>query len=221
MKLLTLDFTEVHTIYRNKAGEKVPGVTTVLGMLNKPALLRWAWKLGRDGKELERTRQVAADIGTIAHGLCEAHLRGMELDTTNLAQDQLTAAGIGFARFLEWWESLGWSVVHTEHRMVSEAMQVGGTGDVVARRPDGALALLDLKTSKAIYPEMYVQVASYAAMYEETAKEPIAECRIVRIGKAADDEIEVRRVDKRLERVAAFAALADARQKLLLAGMKL
>src|SRR5438093_1588565 len=45
---LTLDFTASHTVYKNAAGKRVPGVTTILGILNKPALLKWAWEQGRN-----------------------------------------------------------------------------------------------------------------------------------------------------------------------------
>ena len=36
-----------HTIYKTLEGEIVPSVTTVLKILNKSALLDWAWRLGR------------------------------------------------------------------------------------------------------------------------------------------------------------------------------
>ncbi len=41
--------TKIHTVYKAKAGERVPYVTTILGILNKPALIEWAWKLGTEG----------------------------------------------------------------------------------------------------------------------------------------------------------------------------
>ena len=38
-----------HTVYRTADGQRVPGVTTVLGILNKPALIKWANNLGLQG----------------------------------------------------------------------------------------------------------------------------------------------------------------------------
>lgn len=217
---LTLDFTKVHTVYKNRDGKRLPGVTTVLGMLNKPALLKWAWECGKNGLELERTRQVAADVGTVAHALCEAHLRGLELDRDNIAPDVLRKAETSFLRFLDWWDKERLEMVHSELAMVSETMQVGGTLDVLAKRSDGRRVVVDLKTSKGIYDEMLIQAATYAAMYEETTGEPVAEVFVVRIGKDDADDLEVRPVTQRAERVAAFAALAHARRVLQSAGVK-
>lgn len=36
--------TKVHTKYISKDGEQVPGVTTILGILSKPALIHWSWE---------------------------------------------------------------------------------------------------------------------------------------------------------------------------------
>lgn len=216
---LTLDFTASHTVYKNADGKRVPGVTTILGLLNKPALLKWAWQCGKDGLELERTRQVAADVGTVAHALCEAHLRGLELERSNIAADIIGKAETSFLRFLDWWDRERLSVVHSELQMVSEAWQVGGTLDILATRPDGKVVLVDLKTSKGIYDEMLIQVAAYAAMYEETHAVAVDECFIVRIGKEDSDDLEIRTVTKRAERIAAFASLVNTRRLLQVAGM--
>lgn len=215
-----IDFAASHTIYKNAAGKRLPGVTTVLGMLNKPALLKWAWQLGKDGKDLEQARQGAADIGTVAHALCEAHLRGMEFDPGNIAPEMLSKAETGFLRFLDFWQREQLRVLVVEHVMVSESMQVGGTLDILAARPDGRLVLVDLKTSKAIYDEMLIQVATYAAMYEETAGKKVGEVCIVRIGKEDADDLEMRWVSDRENRVEAFRQLAWARRSLQAAGVR-
>ena len=218
---MSLNFEASHTAYHTKDGARVPSVTTVLGLINKPYLLNWAWDLGTQGIDFQAARQKAADIGTIAHALCEAHLRGMELDRGNLPPDKLSMAENGFGRFLEWWDGQGFAVLHTELKMVSELHRVGGTLDVMARRlQNGKLALVDIKTSKGIYDEMLIQVATYAAIYEECYGEVVEDCFIVRIGKEEGDDVEVRRVTKRPERLEAFLALLNARKKLQATGMK-
>jgi hypothetical protein len=215
-----IDFAKSHTVYKNIGGDRVPGVTTVLGMLNKPALLKWAWQMGKDGRELDAVRQGAADIGTVAHALCEAYLRGMELDSTNITPEALGKAETGFIRFLDFWDKEGLKVLATELVMVSEAMQVGGTMDVLAERADGRLVVVDLKTSKAIYEEMLIQVATYAAIFEEGSRRKVDDVYVVRIGKEDADDLEIRHVGERAGRVAAFAALATARRALQKAGMR-
>lgn len=63
-------------IYRNSAGVRLPGVTTVINNLGwkSDGLIHWAYKLGQDGKDLNQARQGAADIGTVAHNLVEAYI---------------------------------------------------------------------------------------------------------------------------------------------------
>ena len=40
---------KAHTAYKTAGGQRVPGVTTVLGVINKPALVPWANQLGLQG----------------------------------------------------------------------------------------------------------------------------------------------------------------------------
>lgn len=218
-QVYTLDTKRSHQVYKNAAGIKVPGVTTILGMLDKPALVYWAWKLGCEGKDYKKVSGEAADIGTIAHALCECHVRNMTLDETNLPKDQLDKAQNAFIKFLDWWEREGFECVDSELQMVSERWQVGGTADIVARDKNGDLVLIDLKTSKAIYREYRMQVAAYAAMYEEITGEAISRIIIVRIGKEDVGDFETREVfDRNLCEVAfeslcgSYAALKSVKQ---------
>lgn len=218
---LTLDFTKSHVRYKNAAGKVVPGVTTVLGMLAKPALMRWAYEQGKAGLDFEAVRQQAADTGTVAHALIEAHLRGMDLNVANIAPDMYAQAMRAFLRWLDWWQREQLRVLHCEYPMVSERWQVGGTGDIFATRPNGSIVYIDVKSSKAVYAEFFLQCSAYCSMFTETTGQPVDECFIVRTGKAEGDELEVRAVENRESRADAFEALAIARRKLQSTGYKL
>ncbi len=74
--------TKIHTVYKTKDGQRVPSVTTILGILNKPALLDWAWRCGCDGINYKAIRDNAADIGTLAHYMIMTYLRGEKPDTS-------------------------------------------------------------------------------------------------------------------------------------------
>ena len=39
--------SKAHTVYKLADGTRVPGATTITGLLNKPHLVRWANKIGR------------------------------------------------------------------------------------------------------------------------------------------------------------------------------
>lgn len=209
--LYTLDALKAHQVYKNAAGKRLPGVTTVLGMLDKPGLLKWAWRCGQEGKDIEKVRDEAAAIGTVAHARVEAHLRGMEFDETGIAPDRLEQSANAFLAFLAWWEREKFTVVETELQLVSERWQVGGTLDILARHADGSLALVDIKTSNGVYREHRLQVAAYAAMYEEThAGRTLERLLIVRIPKDESGVVEPVEVTNRADCEAAFAALAVA-----------
>jgi len=205
----SLDMLKAHQVYKNAAGKRVPGVTTVLGILDKPALLAWANRMGLEGKDINAVRDAAADIGTIAHARIEAHLRGMDFDETGLSTEALDKSATSFLRFLEWWDRSNLSVEATEVQMVSELWQVGGTADIVALRGDRRI-LVDIKTGKGIYREHRMQVAAYARMYEHVGRGRMDEVWIVRVGKEDADDIEPVEITNRARCEEAFAAVLGA-----------
>jgi len=74
-------------------------------------------------------------------------------------------------------------VTDTEIALVSEQLRVGGTIDYIGK-VNGHRALLDLKTSGGIYPDMWVQVATYGFMWNEAhPDDPIAGYYVLRIDK--------------------------------------
>lgn len=174
--------TRAHQRYKLADGTPVPGVTTVLGILAKPALLHWAWECGMAGEDYRKTRDAAADVGTIAHWLIECHLRGVEPDTSGFSPADLDKAENAAIKFIAWWDAGRYELVAAEQQLVSERHRYGGTLDIVARR-GGETVLVDIKTSKAIYPEYWRQVAAYGRLLDE----PPAAYVICRIGKEASD----------------------------------
>lgn len=53
--------------YTNWWGKEVPSVTQVLSILAKPALVRWAWSLGMEGKDYREVRDERMNVGTLVH----------------------------------------------------------------------------------------------------------------------------------------------------------
>lgn len=184
-----LDKSKAHQIYKNAAGKRLPGVTTILNVVNKPALINWAHRLGTDGISLESARQKALDAGSIAHFMVECHLAGNEPDLSDYAQDDIDKAENAYIKFLSWWESNGLTLRASELQLVSEAHQYGGTIDIVAAKASGEVWLVDLKSSKAIYEDNWRQLAAYRALWDEyRPDQAIDQACIVRIGKEADED---------------------------------
>ena len=208
--LYTLDALKAHQRYRNAAGKRVKGVTTVLGVIEKPGLHNWYYECGLDGIDPNKKRDEAAAIGTIAHARVEAFLHGMELDETGIATERLDKSANAFLSFMEMWKREGMTVVESELQMVSEKWQTGGTLDVLASRPDGRLLLRDVKTSNGLWNEHYIQTATYAAMYEETHPgRVIDEVWIDHLPKDESGECRSYEVRDREKWVAAFVAAND------------
>ena len=174
--------------YKNAKGERVSGVTTIisgnLGWNTRP-LMYWSWNEGMEGRDYRQSSEKAADAGTHAHKLVEAHLRGQETPlSADLPQETLNLAETAFLNFLEWEKSVNFKALHTEIHLVSEAFQYGATPDVIGEI-NGKMALLDLKAGNGTYPDHLIQIAAYRAVWEELhPDEPLdGGLYLLRIGK--------------------------------------
>ncbi len=179
-----------HQVYKLN-GVTVPGVTTVLNVLNKPALVPWANKMGLAGIDTAKYVDALARIGTLAHHRLECHLTGHAPELDDYSPDELDKADNSLLSYFEW--AKGHEVVPLlcEWQGVSR-MGFGGTVDCYAMI-DGVLTLLDFKTGKAIYAEHLYQVAAYRQLLEE-AERPVAQVMILQIGRAEDEGFSTRTV---------------------------
>jgi hypothetical protein len=176
--------------YKNSAGEKIPGVTTIIGRFKESGgLLQWAFKQGQSGApNLYAERDKAAEAGTLAHDMIECHILGKPFATNVTDPALLTKAQNAFTQFLEWQEQSRIEIVATEKSYVSEKHQFGGTVDAIGRDMKGRIVLLDWKTSNAIYTDMLIQLAAYALLLEECAPEYTPQgFHLLRVAKESAD----------------------------------
>lgn len=189
-----------HTIYKLEDGTRVPGTTTVLGILNKPALIKWANNLGLQGIDSNKYRDEMAEIGTLAHQMIVDYFNQKETDTSEYSQVQIDKAENCLISFWEWERHQDLIVLLAEKPIVSEAFKYGGTIDCYCTL-NGKPTLLDFKTGKAIYPEYFYQLAAYSQLLSELNYE-VTESRILRIGCDEDKGFEERVIhnqDKQFE----------------------
>ncbi len=190
--------------YRNAAGKRVPGVTTITGMLgDKNGIIYAANRLALnpllearhlidiainsgtddDTQALEDNFRAflardpgdwdhkiywgrAADAGTIAHEMVDCSIHKIPFDPEHKYDPRLVAiAEPAFMAFQNWAEYSKLEVGETEKGLVSEKYQFGGTRDAMSVA--GNRAVVDWKTSKAIYPEYLVQLAAYGLLDKE------------------------------------------------------
>jgi len=181
---------KVHTIYKNKEGKRVPGVTTAISVLNKPALVPWAWDLGIQGIDYKTFRDDKADIGTLAHLLALCHEKKEKPDTDYFTQAQIDLAETCFLKYLDWRDRHDIKSIFLEKQSVSERHQYGGTLDHYCLL-DRVPTLLDYKTGKAIYPEQFYQLAAYKNLLEEEGNK-VDQCIILRLGRNEEEGFETK-----------------------------
>jgi len=183
--------TKVHTRYKTKDGIPVPGVTTITGQLDKPALVYWAWDLGTKGIDYKKYTDDKAEIGTLAHDMVICHLTGKEPNLSDYSQNQIDKAENALISYFAWEKGKDIEVIFAEKPLVSEEWKYGGQPDILAL-VDGIITLLDLKTGKAIYPEMVYQLSAYDRLIAECEKETISEHMILRIGRDETEGFDVK-----------------------------
>jgi len=155
-------------IYKTKDGKRVPGVTTVIGSnlgWNKGALMYWAWNEGIEGRNYRDTSSRAADIGTIAHAMVEADLKGLEFDRTKYDKILVDKAETAYIAWLQWKELVNFELLASEKLLVSERYRFGGQIDIAVIKK--VPAIVDIKTSNAVYADHKIQIAAYGHLWNE------------------------------------------------------
>lgn len=184
---------EKHVYTWADTGAVVPGVTTVMRVLDKPALIEWATKLQtqadiaaaqgwlRNGagsiedailavkRAHAQARDKAADAGTQAHALIE-HASKLMLGIPSEKPDASDDAMYIFAGWQEWAAEVGYKPLAVESRVYSKRRNYAGTLDAVAELPGLALsgpAICDWKSGRDLYDEHHMQSVAYRRALSE------------------------------------------------------
>jgi hypothetical protein len=168
-------------------GKAVPGVTTVIGLRAKPALVKWANNLGLAGIDSSRYTDDKASIGTLAHQMILDHFMERKTDTADYTPNQVDAAENSLLSFFEWEKGKTITPVLIEAPLTS-TIGYGGTIDLYAVI-DGVRTLVDFKTGSGIYDEHYYQLAAYKNLILE-AGQPVDQARILNIPRSEDEKFK-------------------------------
>jgi PD-(D/E)XK nuclease superfamily protein len=197
-------------IYKTSSGEIVPGVTTILALRAKPALVEWGFRIGKDNPNLNTLRDYVddlADIGTCAHDILNAHFRQTPPDLGDFSPNVVTAAQHSVDKYHEWAKGKDIEVLAQDLELVSDRRRFGGKLDAFLSI-DGKRTVVDLKTGRSIYFEHVVQVAAYAEMLREKGDQ-VDEVRVLQIGRTGAEGFTERVLDDWANHWAAFLALRD------------
>lgn len=192
---------------------RIPGVTTILGVIAKPALLWWSAGAAVDHMrtviaesrditedDLENARSAhqriakeGADIGTIVHDTFAGWLTG---EPTELPVDDDEAMAAASA-IDAWIDAREPEPIAVEQIVVESTRPLwAGRLDLVCRLPEypQGLVIVDLKTNRTgAYPEHVLQNAAYAKCVHGTTGEPVAATIVVHASRYGAGWSEVTR----------------------------
>lgn len=163
--------------FKSKHGYEVngfwyPRVTSVCGIIAKPGLEIWLANQ-KSFRAMMVKRKKVTDWGILVHKMIENILLGRLPKIDPAISPSINA-------FLKWFKSHKVDVFGIEKRVLSNKHFYCGTLDVVAEI-DGKLGILDLKTSRNIYEDYFIQTAAYFNAYNEKADKKAKTCWILRI----------------------------------------
>lgn len=181
--------------------ERLPGVTGVLDLLGKPALIPWASKvvaeyilkrmipfnglafkdrfygtlLKRAKKQPRFIKESTARAGSRWHKMFDDDIQGRPIESED----------IPWKSYKLWRSKLSWEIVAGDIKIASLRHRYGGSLDCILKGPDGKLYIGDFKTGNRIYESHAYQVAAYAyAFQEQYALDYTPGAFIVRFDKA-------------------------------------
>jgi len=179
--------TRAHTRYMYN-GKRVPGVTTIVGVINKPALVQWANKMGLQGIDVRNYVDEKADIGTCAHYMIECDFKGIEPDLSLYSEFVIEQAINSYRKYLEWRKDQMIKPILIEDPLV--CADYGGTIDAYLEL-NGRRVLVDIKTCKCIYGEHKIQVGGGYVNLLMVNEYPVDDVIILRVGRDSGEGFEV------------------------------
>lgn len=122
-------------------------VTKLIGLLDKPALMKWANKIGLEGIKLDDYRNQSKDKGNSSHDKCERYFKyGEEFEGCEKLKKEL----------------IGYKVIGCEID-VNNGFICGRLD--LALEKDGEIYICDFKSGKNIYLATKLQLSTYKHIY--------------------------------------------------------
>lgn len=143
----------------------MPSVTTIIGLLNKPALSKWANIMGFKGRRVEDILNNASEIGTMMHECLEKYFLGEKFMLPMEYEKHKPTILKRLDGFFSWKsKQLSLNHILLEEKLSTD--DFGGTVDFYGEL-NGENVILDFKTSGNVYSSMFLQLAAYTIMLEE------------------------------------------------------
>lgn len=177
-------------------GEKLTGVTTILGVIAKPMLIAWAsnentkylkehavlvngvYEVSEEVLEKARTAHAkkktdAGDWGSIVHKAIEVWIATKEVpDNVIVKGEQYKVEDdhkVAIQHVIDWSVKNKVKFLVSEEKVFSRELFTGGTIDFIFEM-EGETWIGDIKTGSGIYPEHFFQTAGYQKLNEDMVK---------------------------------------------------
>jgi len=149
--------------YSTEDGGFVPSVTTILECYPKGAAY-YNW-LKENGKDADEIRDEAGRRGSVVHKLTEFYDAGYEVSLINpqVQIEYKLNEWAMFERYVNFRNRFQFVTDSIELNIISKELGYAGTIDRIIDM-DGEKILLDIKTSNAIYPSYWLQLAAYRSL---------------------------------------------------------
>lgn len=211
VELIVKGKSHLYKVTQQDGKESVlPGVTGVLGIIAKPALINWAKRESLNvvragllhllGGKASKRIIVNADFVDKLIEEAKANPDKQKDDAANLGTKAhayfdavVTGKPLGkidndilkpVAGFAAWWQSSGIEILLGDTKVASLKYQYGGSLDALGYDVKSmTIVLIDFKTSKNIFDEYALQVGAYANAFEETYGIPVKRAIITRFAK--------------------------------------
>lgn len=153
-----------HSTYINKENTEVPSATTIIKILNKPSIAKWANSLGWKRMSYDRVLEQRAFEGTLVHEVCHEFLfnEGKKFDTATPESRRFIVDNL--RTFKDFLDIVDLEPLWGEKSFSSD--RYGGTVDLYCNL-DGKPTILDFKTSKNFYSTHFIQLGAYIQLLEE------------------------------------------------------
>lgn len=163
--------------FKSKHGYEIngvwyPRVTSICNIIAKPALERWIANQPSFAV-MEKKREKATQWGILVHNTIEEILLEKNPEIENTINPSIQA-------FSDWLDNNKVKVKGIEKRVVSNKNTYAGTFDILAE-VNNELGILDLKTSRGIWDDHFIQTSAYFNAYNEKNRKKAKTHWILRI----------------------------------------
>ena len=183
-------YTDTHKIYYNSKGEEIPSATTILKLISKPALVKWANYLGFRRINVDDELFKSSEYGTMIHEFANCILQNkiiIYIEDDYPRQKVLRS----LSPLVHWITDNDIEPIHLEKEFISDEFNFGGTLDFYGK-VNGKYEITDFKTSKQIRLSMFIQLALYIILLEEHGNK-VDQCRIILLNdKNRDSKVLIR-----------------------------